>query len=103
MQKVAKEYVEDFLRNLVTPPKASETGDKLLQKKDIFKLCTLMDLIKLREGALLVELSDKTKKNPKEFYEVWMMHESDLIQELAMTFGERVCLEETTKRIGTKE
>lgn len=103
MQKVSKEYVDDFIKNLVTPPKSSDSKEILFQKKDIFKITTLLNLIKVREAALLVELTEKTTKNSKHFYDVWMLNENDLIQELALAFGERICIEESIKKLTDKK
>jgi acyl-CoA oxidase len=103
MQKVSKEYVDDYSKKLLVPPSLSEKRETLKDKKDIFNTNTLMDLIKARETSLLMLLSEKTIKNTKNVYDIWMLEESDLIQDLALTFGERVCLEETiSKMIGAK-
>lgn len=99
MQKVSKEYVDDYSKKLVSPPSTSENVETIRNKKDIIKTDTLMNLIKLREAALLNLLTDKTVKNNKDIFTIWMLNESDLIQELAATFGERICLEETIEKM----
>ena len=100
MHKVSKEYVDDFNKKVLIPPSTIEKQDTLKGKKDIFNTNTLMDLIKHRETVLLKNLAEKTINDPKKVYNIWMLEESDLIQELAQTFGERICLEETITKIG---
>jgi acyl-CoA oxidase len=103
MQKVSKEYVEDFLKNLVSPPALTEKIETLKEKSDIFNTHCLLDLIRFRETSLLKALADKTVNNITNIYEQWMFKESDLIQDLAMTYGERICLEETLVKMGSLE
>jgi acyl-CoA oxidase len=95
MQKVSKEYVEDFAKNLLAPPELTESADTLRKKTDIFNYETLINLIKLRESLLLEAMTMKTITNKNEIYQVWMLNESDLIQDLAKTYGERMCLEQS--------
>jgi acyl-CoA oxidase len=99
MQKVSKEYVDDFSKNILAPPSSTEKPDALKERKDIYNITTLVNLIKLRETALLKLLTDKTVKNTKSIYNIWMLEESDLIQDLAHNFGERMCLEETIRKM----
>jgi hypothetical protein len=99
MHKVSKEYVDDFAKNLLSPPSLTEKIEVLREKKDIFNTQCLMNLIRARETILLKTLAEKTVKNTKSIYDIWMLEESDLIQDLAHTFGERICLEETIKKM----
>ena len=100
MQKVSKEYVEDYLKKVIEAPAINQCKINNSKKINIFDFETLMNLIKLREGTLLSILAEKTMNNMANIYESWMMQESDLIQDLAMMFGERFCLEETNKMCG---
>ncbi len=103
MQKVSKEYVEDFSKGKLEAPKSTETKQGLFAKKSIFDIDSLMNLIKLREGVLLNNLAEKTMNNLNNIFNLWMLNESDNIQELAMNYGERYCLEESIKALkGTK-
>ena len=103
MQKVSKEYVEDFAKQVVSLPSLSESVDTLKSKNNIFDIETLLNLIKLRESLLLKILTKKTVTKKDEIFEVWMLNESDLIQDLAKTFGERICLEQSLLKLkGTK-
>ncbi len=103
MQKVSKEYVEDFSKGVVEPPKAKESKQTLFAKKSIFDIESLMNLIKLREGVLLNNLAEKTLNNLNNIFGLWMLQENDNIQELALNYGERVCLEEAVNSLkGTK-
>jgi acyl-CoA oxidase len=107
IHKVSKEYVDDFAKNLVSLPGLthSDADEKEItgnvsfkDRNDILKIETLLNLIKLREIELLKILTDKTVKNSKGIYDLWMLNESDLIQDLGKTFGERICLEESYKK-----
>ena len=100
MQKVSKEYVEDYLKKVLDAPAINQSQDSISKKNNIFDYETLISLIRLREGILLSILAEKTMNNMANIYESWMMQESDLIQDLAMMFGERFCLEETFKNYG---
>jgi len=103
MQKVSKEYVEDYSKGKVQPPMANETIQALFAKKSVFDIDSLMNLIKLREGVLLNNLAEKTLNNLNGIFNLWMLNESDNIQELAMNYGERICLEESINVLkGTK-
>jgi hypothetical protein len=103
MQKVSKEYVEDYSKGKVEPPMAKETKQALFSKKSVFDIDSLMNLIKLREGVLLNNLAEKTLNNLNGIFNLWMLNESDNIQELAMNYGERICLEESINVLqGTK-
>lgn len=102
MHKVSKEYVDDFSKNLISPPSLSVRVEDLKSFKDIMKTDALIDLIRIRETELLKKLTEKTSKNTQDIFTVWMLNESDLIQDLAKTYGERYCLEESLKIKGHK-
>lgn len=101
MQKVSNEYVADFVKGLVQPPKGKRTIEETFSKECVSCLDTLFSLICIREGILLEELTSKTIAKPekKQIYQTWMLEESDLIQDLAYTFGERTCLEECINKV----
>jgi acyl-CoA oxidase len=98
MQKVSKEYVEDFLKQVVKAPQVGA-----INKDNIFDYASLINLIRLREASLLSDLAEKTMNNMTNIYETWMLKESDTIQDLAMVFGERYCLEEAYNSFGNKK
>jgi hypothetical protein len=103
MQKVVKEYVDDYGKGVVQPPQVNESKEALFSKKSIFDINSLMNLIKMRETDLLNALTEKTINNMKNIFELWMLNESDNIQELSFNYGERVCLEESISVLkGTK-
>lgn len=105
MQKVSKEYVDDYskgkLFNGVLPVLSNglNIGDFKISnenKKSVFNYLHLLDLIKARELILLEELAKLNKeslKSRESIYELWMHQGSDIIQQLAEVFGERICLE----------
>lgn len=93
MQKVSKEYVEDFVKKIVEAPKLTQCPLENSKKDDVCNLETLTNLIKIRETKLLESLAEKTMNNMDNLYKVWMLEETNLIQDLAMIHGERYCLE----------
>jgi acyl-CoA oxidase len=97
MQKVSKEYVEDFVKGVLEAPVSTEPIADIRKKTCVFNIQTLLNLIRFRESVLLTTLADITMKNMTNIYDTWMKKESDLIQDLALTFAERYCLEETFK------
>lgn len=103
MQKVSKEYVEDFVKKTATLPKQTQCPIANSKKTDIFDLETLRNLIVKRELTVLSELSQKTMKNMGNLYQSWMLEESNLIQDVAMIYGERYALEESIKACGKKQ
>lgn len=44
-------------------------------------------------------MSTKTKIQNKTIFQVWMLEESDTIQALAKSFGERICVEEFVRAV----
>ena len=102
MQKVSKEYVEDFTKQKVQPPTMTQCPKDISLKSSIFDLETIMNLIKHRETILLNLLAEKTVSKVDQIYSTWMLEESDLIQDLAANYGERYCLEESLKLFGKK-
>ncbi len=81
MQKVSKEYVEDFTKQKVAPPKMTQCPKENSLKKCVFDIETLMNLIKHRETVLLSLLAEKTISRVDQIYSTWMLEESDLIQD----------------------
>lgn len=102
MQKVSKEYVEDFTKQKITPPTVTQSPNEIATKQCVFNMETIFNLIRHREGALLAQLAEKTITKVDKIYNTWMLEESDLIQDLAANYGERYCLEESLKQIGDK-
>lgn len=107
MQKVSKEYVDDYSKNKlatnVLPKLKSASSIQELKsavkssKSIISNLQILLDLVKARELILLSNLSMKNlqySKTREDIYELWMMQASNEIQELAESFGERIFAEQ---------
>ena len=66
---------------------------------EITELSTILDLMKYREVDLFKKLAKKTmqlKKEGKSDFEALMHHTSNLVQDLAMAYGERQTLEACT-------
>lgn len=96
MQKVSKEYVEDFAKGILTLPYENYKDDtkKFNSKDDILlNLDDVIALIKIRESNLLQNLAEKTMSKLDEVFETWMLNESDSIQDLSITYGKRNSLE----------
>ena len=102
MQKVSKEYVEDFVKKIVDAPKLAQCNIAIAKKEDVLDLVTLTDLIKFRETKLLEALAEKTMNGMDNLFKTWMLEESNLIQDLAMIHGERYCLEAAVNEYGDK-
>jgi len=105
MQKVSNEYVADFARGIVKAPEAKISKDELFKRDSVCCLQAMQSLLRIREGELLNELTNKTISKPEknQIYQTWMLEESDLIQELAFNFGERICLEESIAKTGNQK
>lgn len=111
MQKVCKEYVDDFSKGKLLKgvlPFESDFNNlsKLIETKKnnlphenydkFFSLENLHDLLKLREVILLNAMCTENKKlkTREEIYDFWMNLASNNIQELSEVFGERICIDE---------
>jgi len=105
MQKVANEYVADFAKGIVQAPVGKFSKEELFKKDCVCDLDYLLSLMRYRESELLNELTNKTIIKPEKnhIYQTWMMEESDLIQDLAYIFGERICLEESVLKTGNQK
>lgn len=101
IHKVSKEYVDDYSKNLLSPPSVKAEILKLisLNKVDLFKIENMIELIRFRESSLLKELTKKSTKSNKKIFDVWMLEESNLIQDLGIAFGERICIEESYRKL----
>jgi hypothetical protein len=101
MQKVSNEYVADFAKGIVQAPVPKHSKEALMKKDCVCDIVSLMSLMMGREGALLMELTEKTITKPEkqQIYQTWMLEESDLIQDLAMIYGERISLEECMNKV----
>ena len=111
MQKVSKEYVEDYVKGLINAPININEDEEALNKakSKVFSsnsvgesLDLLLLALKIRETMYLTSLMEKTVTNPKEIYETWMLRETELIQGLAFTYGTRMCLEEFIKEFNSR-
>ena len=105
MQKVANEYVADFARGIVTAPIGKHSKEELFKRDCVCDLSLLLSLMAFRESELLNELTNKTISKPEknQIYQTWMMEESDLIQDLAYVYGERVCIEASITNAGNQK
>lgn len=85
IQKVAKELMAAVQKGNIVYPKVS------WNKK--FNNEGLIQLIMLREQKLLALLSKNMQQKMKNasLFDVWMKQESDTIQALGKSFGERIC------------
>jgi acyl-CoA oxidase len=105
MQKVANEYVADFAKGIVQAPVGKVSKEQLAKQESVCDIESLVSLMRYREAELLNELTMKTVTKPqkKQIYQTWMIEESDLIQNLAYGFGERICLEESITKVGNQK
>ncbi|KAI8827148.1 acyl-CoA dehydrogenase/oxidase [Fimicolochytrium jonesii] len=93
-QKTAKELLAAYDAGQVKYPTIDRTGSI---NWDLSHIDTLTKLVQLREIINLDHLS-KTMKTKlghgAKIFDVWMKEESDLIQDLARAYGERISLEQ---------
>lgn len=91
MQKVSKELLAAYQAK-----KISYDAFDPSYIKNVTQLDALVSLVRGREIILLNQL-DKTMKTKlsagKKLFDIWMKEESDLIQGLAKSFGERICVD----------
>lgn len=102
--KVSKEYVEDVLKGRIEAPKNELGAEHIVAQKSVFTYELLRNLLAEYEVALLNDLTEKTVNGGiKNVFNIWMLQESDTIQELGKTFGERYCVEEAHRQIWNKQ
>lgn len=93
MQKVTKELLAAIGTNKISYPKFDAT-----KITNVTTLESAIALIKGREIVLINQLMSimKTKLGRGEaLFTVWMKEESDLIQAVSKSYGERICVEQT--------
>jgi len=104
MQKVSKELLG--LLNKGQHDFGSLLSFKSGDEQSFENINYLYHLFTLREKKLLIALATKLKTKMKggdSLFDVWMKQESDLVQDSARAYGERICLEEFIKAVsGTK-
>ncbi len=103
IQKVSKEYVDDYLKKKLGKPVINFTKDNVRKMSSVMDLDVLFNLIKFREGELLDLLAGKTSKNSKAIFDLWYLNESNLIQDLGKTYGERICVEQSIMKLSGKK
>jgi hypothetical protein len=107
MRIVSKEYVDDYSKGklfkgvlpiLLNDLTVDEFRDycRKNSSNSLLNCLYLLELIKVRELVLLKELTKINKQHSKSresIFDIWMQKGSNIIQQLAEVFGERVCLE----------
>jgi acyl-CoA oxidase len=91
MQKVTKELLAAYSEKKITYPAFNPSSIK-----DVTQLASLVGLVRGREIILLNQLAKtmQTKlSSGAQLFDVWMKEESDLIQALAKSYGERICVD----------
>ena len=92
MQKVSKELLSDLQSGRIKLPTPSKTPKQLLQVRDLNDLTVLRDLMATKEIAMVERLQGALATGigkGKSIFNVWMGEESNSIQGLARTYGER--------------
>ncbi|CAG8474108.1 3469_t:CDS:10 [Diversispora eburnea] len=109
MQKVAKELLSDVQSGEYRLPEVPDIQNAL--KWNVASLENQLKMFRSREQILIKELEtsmkNKTASNVS-IFEIWMLQESDTIQALAKSHGERIILEQLVIAIdklkgGTKQ
>ncbi|KAL7750429.1 hypothetical protein RI367_004203 [Sorochytrium milnesiophthora] len=98
MQKVAKELLAAVQRGMikytVTPAKDYDFNNP----EDVLRLVRVKEVVFVKQ--LAGNMAKKLKSGSgSQLFDVWMGQESDLIQEVAKSFGERVCADEFAKLV----
>lgn len=96
MVKVCKDMLTNVNKKGHKLPMPTRSVEELAALSDISDITTLCDLLRFREVSLFKELVSTTKrllKEGKSPYEVLMRETSDVMQDLAATYGERQTLE----------
>jgi hypothetical protein len=93
MVKICKDMMTNIRKNGFKLPQMSQCPFRQIAKADdITTLQTLLDLLKYRETVLynqLVEGNKKMLQEGKSSYNILMRETSDVMQGLAMVYGER--------------
>jgi acyl-CoA oxidase len=97
MQKVCKEIVAMAMKNKFQLPKMTMCPVRQMNKlENISDLETIFNFVAYREIMAMKTLQKATMdkmKEGKDFYDVWMKEDNDLVQSLATAYGERKVLE----------
>ena len=85
-------------------PKLTKCPRRQIPQQDsVTDLETLTNLVYYREVAELKQMTEilqkKVMTEAKKFFDVWMYEISDNIQQLALAYGERICLESAMLRV----
>jgi len=93
MIKIVKDMMTGLAKKTWKLPQTSLNVKKQIGTfNDVTKIDTMLDLLKFREVTLLQKLQKKTielQKTGKTGFETMMHHTADIVQELAMAYGER--------------
>jgi acyl-CoA oxidase len=93
MVKIVKDMITGIAKKTWKLPQTSLNVQKQIGTySDVTQADTLLDLLKFREVDLFKKLAKKTKdltSSGKSGYEALMFHTSNLVQDLAMAYGER--------------
>ena len=93
MQKVAKELLEETtLQEVIKETSLSFLPGAITR---LVSLSKPLSLVKIREKRILSQLALKMQKakGKEEIFQRWMTEESDLVQDVALSYGERFVLE----------
>ncbi|MEO1335548.1 MAG: acyl-CoA dehydrogenase [Myxococcota bacterium] len=102
MQKVAKELLSDASTLNLTRGALEWGRPNVVRKtmgrvafRDLSQPKTQLELFRLRERMLLTQLGARLavkQKLGKSLFDIWMKEEADLVQRLALAYGERVVI-----------
>jgi len=103
MQKVVKELMTDFQSGKLKVPELTECPKREIPKlEEVTRVETILNLLKWREISQMNELAKITAEKVgqgKSIYEIWTREHNDLIQSLAIAYGERVVFEKAAADI----
>jgi len=103
--KVCKDMVTNIMRKGHKLPQMQYCPFRQIATfSEVTQLDVLLDLLKFRETMLFEKLLADTKKQleaGKSQYQILMRETSDTMQDLAISFGERNCMEYCIKTLGS--
>lgn len=97
MQKVCKEIVALAMKDQLVLPKMTMCPVRQMNKLEhVNDLDAIYNFVAYREILSMKRLQKATMdkmKEGKDFYDVWMKEDNDLVQDVATAYGERKVLE----------
>ena len=95
-QKVTKELIDNLRSGKAELPKMKNSSNQLINEKNFENLVILRDFLVFREVFLIKKIQNTLitgLSKGKTVYQVWMSEASNLIQDVARAYGERIIID----------